>query len=381
MHSIESTRSMRNSKNQIHDSSSINTQPPRPRRVYQVWKGNNNFCCGGRVILGPDASSLFLTSFLIGCPAISFCVKMTLHMEPQDTIFNHPVLLGGFILTVLDLGFLFLTSFGDPGIIPRNSNPPECGDDDDLCKSASFDWVNGKINSLRLPRIKEVKLVTGETVQVKFCETCLLYRTPRASHCSICNNCVQRFDHHCPWVGQCIGERNYTFFICFISSTTTLCIYVFTCSWVNILKQDCGFWASVSREVTSVILILYCFIVVWFVGGLTVFHFYLISTNQTTYESFRYRYDRKANPFNKGILRNFRSVLLSRIPPSLNNFRAWTSEDDEGLSVIEDSVNGSKRNPQVEMGVPKLLQKVDFDGFDNNSASKNQNPKDKPSLI
>ncbi|KAE8697751.1 putative protein S-acyltransferase 3 [Hibiscus syriacus] len=337
---------------------------------------------------------------------------MALHMKPQDTVFNHPVLLGGLILTVLvgkiiilfqliiitwemivpdvqqnrkrkthvlqDLGFLFLTSFGDPGIIPRNSKPPERGDDDDLCKSASFDWVNGKMNSLRLPRIKEVKLVTGETVQVKFCETCLLYRTPRASHCSICNNCVQRFDHHCPWVGQCIGERNYTFFICFISSSTTLCIYVFTCSWVNILKQDCGFWTAVSRDVTSVILILYCFIVFWFVGGLTVFHFYLISTNQTTYESFRYRYDRKANPFNKGILRNFRSVLLSRIPPSLNNFRAWTSEDDECLSVIEDSVNGSKRNPDVEMGVPKFLQKADFDGFDNNSASKIQNSKDKP---
>ncbi|XP_039010856.1 probable protein S-acyltransferase 3 [Hibiscus syriacus] len=370
MHSIESTRSMRNSKSQIHDSSSIDTQPPRPKRVYQVWKGNNNFCCGGRVILGPDASSLFLTSFLIGCPAIAFCIKMAMHMKPQDTIFKHKILLGGLILTVLDLGFLFLTSFGDPGIIPRNAKPPECADDDDVCKSASFDWVNGKVNSLRLPRIKEVKLATGETVQVKFCETCLLYRTPRASHCSICNNCVQRFDHHCPWVGQCIGERNYTFFICFISSSTTLCIYVFTCSWVNILKQDCGFWTAVSRDVTSVILILYCFIVVWFVGGLTVFHFYLISTNQTTYESFRYRYDRKANPFNKGILRNFRQVLISRIPPSLNNFRAWTSEDDNGLSAIEDSVNGSKRNPDV----PKLLHKVDFDGFDNNSASipKNQ---------
>ncbi|GMI64793.1 hypothetical protein like AT5G05070 [Hibiscus trionum] len=355
---------MRKSRSQIHDSSSFHARQSNPRRIYQVWKGNNKFCCGGRVILGPDASSLFLTSFLIGCPAIAFCIKMALHMKPQDTIFSHQILLGGLVLTVLDLGFLFLTSFGDPGIIPRNAKPPEeCLEDDEVSKSTSFDWANGKPNSLRLPRLKEVKLVTGETVQVKFCETCLLYRTPRASHCSICNNCVQRFDHHCPWVGQCIGERNYSFFFCFISSSTTLCIYVFTCSWVNILRQDCSFWTAVSRDVLSVILILYCFIVVWFVGGLTVFHFYLISTNQTTYESFRYRYDRKTNPFNKGILSNFRQVFLSRIPPSLVNFRAWISEDDDRLSV-----NGD--NPDVEMGVPKLLQKIDFDDFDSNDKTK-----------
>ncbi|KAL4272724.1 hypothetical protein GQ457_13G010800 [Hibiscus cannabinus] len=371
MHSIETGESMRKSRSQIHDSFSM--QPPKsnPKRIYQAWKGNNNFCCGGRVILGPDASSLFLTSFLIGCPAVAFCIKMALHMKPQDTIFNHQILLGALVLTFLvgpcavqDLGFLFLTSLGDPGIIPRNAKPPEpTSDEDEVSKSMSFDWVNGKPSSLslRVPRLKDVKLVTGETVQVKFCETCLLYRTPRASHCSICNNCVQRFDHHCPWVGQCIGERNYSFFFCFIISTTALCIYVFTCSWVNILRQDCSFWTAMSRDVLSVVLILYCFIVVWFVGGLTVFHFYLISTNQTTYESFRYRYDRKVNPFNRGILSNFRQVFLSRIPPSLVKFRAWISEDD----------------PDVEMGVPKLLQNFDFDGLDSNSPSipKDQNLK------
>ncbi|XP_039023063.1 probable protein S-acyltransferase 3 [Hibiscus syriacus] len=372
MHSIETKGSMRKSTSQIYDSSSVH---PHPKRIYHVWKGNNDFCCGGRVILGPDASSLFLTSFLIGCPAIAFCIKMALHIKPQDTILNHQILLGGLVLTVLDLAFLFLTSFGDPGIIPRNSKPPE-EDDNDLSKSTSFDWLNGKPGNLRVPRMKEVKLATGETVQVKFCETCLLYRSPRASHCSICNNCVQRFDHHCPWVGQCIGQRNYTFFICFISSSTALCIFVFTCSWVNILRQDTGFWNAVSRDILSVVLILYCFIVVWFVGGLTVFHFYLISTNQTTYESFRYRYDRKANPFNKGILRNFRQVLLSRIPPSLIDLRALVPEDGAELSVNGESVNVSKHNLDVETGIPKLLQKIDgLDGFDSNP--KNYKFKDK----
>ncbi|XP_022746941.1 probable protein S-acyltransferase 1 [Durio zibethinus] len=382
-------RIMNRNKSQVHDSSSVDMEssPPKPipKRIYQVWKGNNKFCCGGRMIFGPDASSLFLTSFLIGCPAIAFCIKMAVNVTYDDPNFNHRILFGGLILTVLDLGFLFLTCSRDPGIIPRNSQPPESSDESIyLSKSSSQEWISSKTPNLKIPRIKDVILMNGQTVKVKYCDTCLLYRSPRASHCSICNNCVQRFDHHCPWVGQCIGLRNYPFFICFISSSTTLCIYVFLCSWLNILRQHCGLWVAISRDMLSVILIVYCFVAVWFVGGLTVFHFYLICTNQTTYENFRYRYDQKENPFNKGILGNFKEIFLSKIPPSMVKFRAWTSEDND-LSVMND--NG-KENFDIEMGVklnmdsttiPSLLQGIDYGGFDDNTL-KVDDPHDSPSI-
>jgi hypothetical protein len=41
------------------------------------------------------------------------------------------------------------------------------------------------------------------------CETCHIWRPPKASHCSICNYCVKGFDHHCHVLGNCIGVRTW----------------------------------------------------------------------------------------------------------------------------------------------------------------------------
>jgi len=48
------------------------------------------------------------------------------------------------------------------------------------------------------------------------CPDCKLIRTPRSRHCNICNRCVERFDHHCPWINNCIGTWNHGYFLTFI---------------------------------------------------------------------------------------------------------------------------------------------------------------------
>lgn len=110
-------------------------------------------------------------------------------------------------LVAMNLATLFKVALTDPGIVPRQQPPPGASD---------FSWP---------PAFKDV-VIDGRPVQLKFCDTCYLYRPLRTIHCSVCNNCVTGlhgppytacqklqspfrastdFDHHCPWIGNCVG--------------------------------------------------------------------------------------------------------------------------------------------------------------------------------
>ncbi|KAM7483999.1 hypothetical protein LguiA_000008 [Lonicera macranthoides] len=345
-------------KNQVSDSNRRITDTNahgQSLRLYQVWKGSNKFFLGGRLIFGPDFRSLFLTMFLIVAPVILFYafVSQRLVKELAPDV-GHLIVAICVVFTSYIIILLFLTSGRDPGIIPRNPHPPEPDDEGDT-SSISTDWTGSLSGAPSIPPTKNV-IVNGMVVRVKYCQTCMLYRPPRCSHCSVCNNCVERFDHHCPWVGQCIGKRNYRYFFMFVSSTTFLCLYVFAFCWVNIKKimeaHNCGLWKALSKSPVSGILIVYTFLVSWFVGGLTTFHLYLIVTNQTTYENFRYRYDRKMNPYNLGCVRNFREIFFSRIPSSKNNFRAKVK--------VELSSSIYKPSSYLGLAISQEMQKMSF---------------------
>ena len=64
---------------------------------------------------------------------------------------------------------------------------------------------------------------------VLLCPDCEVIRTKRSRHCSICNRCVERFDHHCPWINNCVGNGNHHHFLGFLTFVAVTLTFVIAC--------------------------------------------------------------------------------------------------------------------------------------------------------
>ena len=74
----------------------------------------------------------------------------------------------------------------------------------------------------------------------ELCPDCKVIRTSRSRHCAICNVCVERFDHHCPWINNCVGINNHNYFLMFLGSTWSLCVVVIIMTIISIIIPKPG---------------------------------------------------------------------------------------------------------------------------------------------
>lgn len=297
----------------------------RKVRKWEKLPGKNTFCCDGRVMMARQKGVFYLTLFLIiGTCSLFFafeCPYLAVHLSPAIPVFAA-------VLFLFVMAMLLRTSFSDPGVLPR-ALPDEA-----TFIEMEIEAANGNVppGQRAPPRIRNVQ-INNQIVKLKYCYTCKIFRPPRASHCSICDNCVDRFDHHCPWVGNCVGKRNYRYFYLFTLSLSLLTIYIFTFDIVHVAMRSVvsGFLNTLKDTPGTVIELLVCFFTLWSVVGLTGFHTYLISLNQTTNEDIKGSWsgkNRVQNPYShKNIIKNCCEVLCGPAYPSVLDRRGLMQED------------------------------------------------------
>lgn len=68
---------------------------------------------------------------------------------------------------------------------------------------------------IRNDRIDFMKLLEAFEPQ-SLCPECNVIRSGRSRHCIICQRCIDRYDHHCPWINNCVGIKNHNLFMVYL---------------------------------------------------------------------------------------------------------------------------------------------------------------------
>lgn len=300
---------------------------PDTTRKWELFPGRNKFCLDGRIIMGPDVNVFYINVFLIVGTTLLFfifdCPYLTINVSPLI-----PVV--ALILFVFVMSALLRTSFTDPGIIPRATSEEAIYIEKQIKNQNCGDNVTDRPP----PRTKEV-IIKGQLIKLKYCFTCRIFRPPRASHCSLCDNCVEHFDHHCPWVGNCVGRRNYRYFYLFTVSLSIYIAFVFVCTCAHLyyLSEKRILFDAISDSPTSIIVLLVTFFSCWSVFGLAGFHTYLTASNQTTNEDIKGSFASKRggsnrNPYSlNNVCLNCCYVLCGPTPSSLIDRRGYITPD------------------------------------------------------
>lgn len=73
---------------------------------------------------------------------------------------------------------------------------------------------------------KSLQENTKQLTSAEYCHKCKVLKNDTTIHCDECEVCIEGHDHHCAWVGTCIGRGNLIYFRAFLGSTFFLVLHI-----------------------------------------------------------------------------------------------------------------------------------------------------------
>jgi len=178
----------------------------------------------------------------------------------------------------------------------------------------------------------------------------------------MCNCCIERLDHHCPWLGTCVGKRNYKYFFMFIWALFLMIVteIIFSVIFITgnqyneITTQTDEIPSFSTNQIISIVNSSLTALLGLFVFYLFGYHQFLLCRNETTNEHLKGSYSKFPNPFQKGCIDNIKRICRK-------DKRNWKPEqvivkEEKGLSdsvraQMEKSKGHKKRGPLQRMTV------------------------------
>lgn len=221
-----------------------------------------------------------------------------LHHIPTDSMHR----ITSVVAMVLVAASFIVASLSDPGIIKR---PAET-------EGVSYIRHYPRLDCTRVCEgtrpVKKYKFDDIMYIPDNDCVTCKVTKLARSKHCRTCNHCVERFDHHCPWINNCVGAKNYRYFLWFLgmqvvftSYATYLLLWVMTIIANDMHLMEATYIDPTTHERVRVsyyfafrymayhhstlwMLCILAFGMFWCVAGFFLHHLWIASFNETTNE-------------------------------------------------------------------------------------------------
>ncbi|XP_031413826.1 palmitoyltransferase ZDHHC2 isoform X1 [Clupea harengus] len=160
---------------------------------------------------------------------------------------------------------------------------------------------------------------------IRFCDRCILVKPDRCHHCSVCDKCILKMDHHCPWVNNCVGFSNYKFFMLFLAYSLLYCLFITATDLQYFIK----FWLAGGKaherlkeylsglpDTQAKFHIMFLFFAASMfsvsLAALFAYHCWLVCKNRSTLEAVRapaFRHGPDKNGFSLGLSKNVRQVF------------------------------------------------------------------------